>query len=189
MLWTSLRKNRKGAHITALLYSTALTRKTTFSSHMRDRMEWIVKKELPDYEFSPNLRSTSTTTLIFGKCDFDKKTIELNKHLYNERFNYWMLYLDIVFHEIAHGKAGNRAGHGRKWNGIYNRLLREYNVDMEQAKEEKESFYYKVIVPLQQKKAKTTMSCPSCKRLFYFQRNVRSTYMCSHCNKELTRLH
>ena len=151
-------------------------------------MEWIVEKECPEYKFSTKLRSTSTVELVMGKCDFDRKTIYMHKDLYEHRYSYWMLYLDVLFHEIAHAHAGSRAGHGERWRRTYERLLASYEVDAQEAATQKETFYDEVILPLQKERAKTTMYCGGCSRYFYFQRSVRGTYFCSHCRVKLKRI-
>lgn len=52
----------------------------------------------------------------FGLCSHRHKTISLSRHLtaLNERAH----VLDTILHEIAHGKAGPREGHGRRWRAV-----------------------------------------------------------------------
>lgn len=51
-----------------------------------------------------------------GWCKYRQRTLELNCDLMVK----WPYadVLDVVLHEIAHAKAGSRAGHGRRWKQV-----------------------------------------------------------------------
>jgi predicted SprT family Zn-dependent metalloprotease len=53
------------------------------------------------------------TRVRFGSCNYRTRTISVSRHL--TELNTWEDVANTVFHEIAHGLAGKRAGHGRPW--------------------------------------------------------------------------
>ena len=52
----------------------------------------------------------------FGVCHWHRKTISLSRHL--TKLNEEPQVTDTILHEIAHGLAGRRAGHGPVWKSM-----------------------------------------------------------------------
>ena len=78
-------------------------------------------KELIEHWLSPHwqFRWDRAKTRL-GLCDYQKKTIQLSKPLAASQDEQQIR--DTLLHEIAHALAGPRAGHGKKWQAIAQKI-------------------------------------------------------------------
>lgn len=125
----------------------------------------------------------SKTKRALGRCFFragEPERIDLS--------SYWLQYLpkeevkDTILHEIAHAKAGIRAGHGPKWKRVASSIGANPSRVADVPEDLQEKF--------NKKNANYLAVCDSCNSTHYFNRFTKNwqekRYRCGKCSGEFT---
>jgi SprT protein len=74
----------------------------------RQMAEDLIRYHRPEFRFE-----FDGAKRRFGRCNHDKRLISLSRALV--AMNTEDQVLDTILHEIAHARAGHKAGHGEEW--------------------------------------------------------------------------